>query len=45
LLLAEINTAGRYPDDAEPVSEALAREYETAVRQVIDYAQAVVSLK
>ena len=44
LLLAEITAASRYPDDTEDVTVGLAGEYALAVRQVIDYAQAVASL-
>ena len=41
LLLAEITTSGRYPDDAEPVSEALAMDYSHAARIVIGHARGV----
>ena len=41
LLLAEITTSGRYPDDAEPVSEALAMDYSHAARIVIAHARGV----
>jgi len=43
LLLAEISTSSRYPDDAEPVDVKLAREYGAASRLVLDYAHGMMA--
>lgn len=42
LLLAEITASARYPDDAEPVSEALAIDYSHAAGIVIALARGVI---
>lgn len=40
LKLAEVSAASRYPDDSEPVSVELAREYEQAAAIIVSWSQA-----